>query len=141
MKYLFLFFIFCDCYYSYGQNLALVKQPVDYTVPFSLSDGETVKKKHKTSTLSSVSGGSIVLGVGVYAYGYLKVQGANKNSMNSVNQSEINGGHTLETIGSVLVTAGISMILVDAIFIHSDRKSKVGVVSLRNNVIGIAYNF
>lgn len=70
-----------------------------------------------------------------------KFQDANKNSINSVNQSEINFGLTLETIGYVLVTAGISMILVDAIFIRSERKSNVNIVAQHNNEIGIAYNF
>ena len=70
-----------------------------------------------------------------------KFQDANKNSMNSVNQSEINVGHTLEIIGYDLVTAGISMILVDAIFIRSERKSNVNIVAQHNNEIGITYDF
>ncbi len=57
-----------------------------------------------------------------------------------VNQSQIDNGHAVEIIGGGLFTAGLTMIIVDAVNRHHEG-GKVSMVAPRNNQMGIAYNF
>lgn len=152
MKHLFLPVILCVCFSlsSMGQNLALVtNQAQSYTYSTGLPARH---QKHKASTLSSIGGCALIGGIGIYAWGYLKVQDGKSQSSSvylpstgqtvssSDNQSKINTGHTLETIGEVVAVGGLVMIIVDAAHPHH-KKAKVEVVSPQGKSLGLVYNF
>jgi hypothetical protein len=136
--------------FSTAQNLALL---ADKT-PLHTSNVSWVKSqhKHKASTLGTIGGCTLVGGLGIYAWGYLKIGDANnqatpiynpatgQSSSSNDNQSQINTGHTLETIGATLAIAGAAMIIVDMCNPHH-RKSKVGVVAPQSNSLGLVYKF
>lgn len=137
--------IFCAFANCYGQYFTLAKTPVTDPMPVYSVISESAKKSHKPGTLSTVGGCTIIAGIGFYAWGYLKKEqayGQNSLSLNqSVDQSAVNTGQTLETAGTVLVIAGVSMIIVDAIYKHAHRNSKLSIIAARNNEIGFAYTF
>ena len=137
----FLVFIVCAFPHSYGQNLALAMHPANELTSYSNANSAVAKNTHKPSALGIVSGCSIIAGLGVYAWGYIKVEDANNQSIFYVNQSEINTGHTLESIGTVILTAGITMAIVDVIYQHAHRNSKLRMNAPKNNEIGLVYNF
>ena len=97
----------------------------------------------RQSVLGSIGTWTMLGGVVIGVAGYIEVKHATTTygPFTNVDQSKLNTGHAAEIVGGSLFTAGLAMIIIDAIDRHGHHESRVGVIAPQYNQVGIAYKF
>ncbi len=129
--------------HGYAQDIAAATPPVNAHPFYTLTGNTTTAgKSHMQTTLGTVGTWTMLGGAVIVIGGIIEVKNGTKTDgpFTFVNQSQIDNGHAVEIIGGGLFTAGLTMIIVDAVNRHH-QGGKVSVVAPKNNEIGFAYNF
>ena len=145
MKLLLLLLITTCSIHCFAQDIAAATPPVIVNAhPFyTLASNTTIAgKSHTQTTLGTVGTWTMLGGAAITVAGVIEVKNGTKTDgpFTFVNQSQINSGHAVEIIGGGLFTAGLTMIIVDAVNRHH-QGSKVSIVAPRRNEMVFAYNF
>ena len=99
-------------------------------------------RTHRQSALGTAGTWTMLGGVVVAVVGYAEVKSATKTfgPFVAVDESKVNAGHAIEILGGGLFTAGLTMIIIDAVYRHS-HGDRLGIIAPKNNEIGVAYKF
>ena len=143
MKLLLLLLITTCSIHCFAQDIAAATPPVNAHPFYTLAGNTTTAgRPHMQTTLGTVGTWTMLGGAVIVIGGIIEVKNGTKTDgpFTFVNQSQINNGHVVEIIGGGLFTAGLTMIIVDAVNRHHGG-SKVSIIAPKRNEMGVAYNF
>ena len=142
MKLLFSFLLISYSFGCQAQDFAAVAvRTNEHSFYYSASSAAS-GRGHTQTTLGTVGTWTMLGGAVITVAGIIEAKGATKTDgpFTFVNESQLNAGHAAEILGGGIFTAGLTMIIIDAVNRHHGG-SKVSIVAPKRNEMGVAYNF
>lgn len=136
--------VFCSIciVHCFAQVIAMAPtRMVKPAFKFETITGEGVK--HRQSALGSAGTYCMLGGVVAGIAGYIEVKGATKTDgpFTITDESKVNTGRDIEIAGGAVFTAGLIMVIINAVDNHSKRETAIHIIAPKSNELGIAYKF